>query len=70
MAGFHKHIDPNTKIDDDNALENEIMGAVRMTDYDELTKHYTDVHKKDINENVVKDKYQDATPGEDEDHGS
>jgi len=41
------------------------MGAVRMTDYDELTKDYKNVHKN-INEDVVKDKYQDQVPVEEQ----
>lgn len=42
------------------------MGAVKMTDYNELTKHYTDAHNKDINQDVVKDQYQDAIPLEED----
>jgi len=56
MAGFHKHIVAADPFPTAN-LENEIMGAVKMTDYDELTKTYVKANKKDINENVVKDKY-------------
>jgi len=33
IAGFHKHIDA-VPVDPTANLENEIMGAVRMTDYD------------------------------------
>jgi len=32
------------------------MGAVRMTDYDKLTKTYKDV-RKEIDEDVVRDNY-------------
>lgn len=46
MAGFHEHIAPLSS--DTANLENEIMGAVRMTDYDQLTSHYKKA-SKDIN---------------------
>jgi hypothetical protein len=53
IAGFPKHL---AKDENYENLEKEIMGAVRMTDYDKLTKTYKDVHKE-IDEDVVRDTY-------------